>query len=282
MDIKFHCSEEANFTLKGQLVKAFSYKDYFIEPHNHDFYEMNIILSGGGLHQIESATFSVKRGDVFVIPPMTSHAYFNTSGLEVYHILLKNDFVKEKAAEAADFPGFLQLMEIEPFLRRNCSEAMFLHLTPKQLMEIQGDLKIIEGREAYDPRTAPLSNHTAWKIIYQLSYLLHEQGVSSDKTEATKYRHQILDTLEYLHQHLSEKITVSSLAARVFLSRSTFLRSFQAVCGCSPIQYLNRYRTKKAIELSKNSSMSKTEIAHFCGFYDLSHMERSIKKNKRK
>ena len=84
--------------------------------------------------------------------------------------------------------------------------------------------------------------------------------------------------IEYLHQNFSEKITIDGLAERVYLSRSTFIRSFQVFCGCSPIQYLTKYRAKKAMELLENATMSKTEIAHSCGFYDLSHMERMIKK----
>ncbi len=278
MDIKFHCDEKDNFRNENRFVRAFTYTEYAIEPHNHDFYEMNIILDGTGVHEIEGERFQAKRGDVFVIPPMTVHAYFNTEHLEVYHILLRKDFIRKNASESVSIPGFLKLMEIEPFLRQNCSDAMFLHLTPTQILEIQNDLKFIEEKGVFDEASfLPLQEHTAWKVIYYLSYLLHKQTDNEGTTLNTKYRHQILDTLEYLNCHFSEKVTILELARRVFLSRSTFLRSFQAVCGCSPIEYLKEYRVKKAIELTEASEMSKTEIAHFCGFYDLSHMERSIK-----
>lgn len=275
MDYKFHCHED-HFTSN---VSAFTYTEYSIDPHIHDFYEINIILNGFGIHQIENTTFSVKRGDVFVIPPTTVHAYFNTEHLEVYHFLLKSNFVKRSEKESLSFPGYLQFMEIEPFLRKNYSDAMFLHLTPSQLMELMQDFKFIESNSLFDKKDFyPFHDHVAWKIIYHLSYLLHEQTQKQQKNVTTKYKQQILDTLEFLHSHFNEKITVENLASRVFLSRSTFLRNFFAVCNCSPLQYLTNYRIKKAIDLSNNSTMSKTEIAHYCGFYDLSHMERNIKK----
>ena len=47
----------------------------------------------------------------------------------------------------------------------------------------------------------------------------------------------------------------------------------------SPIEYLNQYRCKKAAEQLIVSRYTKTEIAHSCGFYDLSHMERMLKKD---
>ena len=279
MDIKFHCDEASNFKGDNSFVRAFTYIEYSIEPHTHDFYEMNIVMGGYGIHQIESSVFEAKIGDVFVIPPMTSHAYYNTEHLEVYHILLKKDFVRNNQDEAMTMPGFLQLMEIEPFLRQNCSESMFLHLNPAELSEIKAEFKFIEQNGAFDQEAfSSLHRHTTWKILYYLSYLLHKQNDGEKMPIPTKYLQEILDTLEYLHQNFSEKITIDGLAERVYLSRSTFIRSFQAFCGCSPIHYLTKYRIKKATELLGNSTMSKSEIAHLCGFYDLSHLERSIKR----
>ena len=276
MIIKFHCIEKENFKTPEQVIRAFSYTEYFIEPHSHDFYEVNIILGGEGVHSIEGAEFTVGRGDVFVIPPMTVHAYRNTEHLEVYHILLKKSFMQMHLNELSVVPGFLRLIEIEPFLRRNYSEAMFLHLSESQLSEVQRDLRFIEDGRFEEENYHPLISHTALKILCCLSHYLSEQTVNENRGIPSKYREQILDTLEYLHNHYSEKTTVEDLAERVFMSRSTFLRNFTSVCGCSPIRYLQRYRAKKADELISGGAMSKTDVAHYCGFYDLSHMEKCI------
>ena len=63
-----------------------------------------------------------------------------------------------------------------------------------------------------------------------------------------------------------------------FLSRSTFLRSFQAVCGCTPHEYLRNFRIRHALELLEEGALSRTEIAHRCGFYDLAHFERAFQR----
>lgn len=276
MNVEFHCSESANFRDPGQSVRAFSYTEYSIDPHNHDFYEMNIVLGGRGIHRIEDAEFTVGRGDVFVIPPMVVHSYSSTEHLEVYHVLLRKDFIRGDS-EAKTIPGFLQLMEIEPFLRQSNPFAAFLHLDSRRLEEIKSDFKFIEeysafAKEGYEP----LCIHTARKMIYYLSYLLHRQMAGGDSVSGEKYRRQVLDTLEYLHLHFGEKITLQTLSERCYLSRSTLLRSFSEVCGVSPSRYLADYRIKKACELMESAAMSKTDIAHTCGFYDLSHMERCM------
>lgn len=277
MDLRFHCSEESNFRTEREFVRAFSYKDYYIEPHNHDFYEMNIVLGGNGIHLIEDASFKVSTGDVFVIPPLTVHAYVDTEELEVYHVLLKKDFIRDNKEESSLAEGFLQLTEIEPYLRQSFTEAMFLHLSPAELEEVKKETSLLEDGGEFDKAgSEPLKRHTAWRLLYYLSHLLSEQNKRELAPKENKYKKQILDTLEYIHLHFSEKITVEDLARRVYMSRSTFLRCFSAVCGKSPTDYVKDYRIRIAKELL-TTGRSKTEIAHEVGFYDLSHMEKSIK-----
>ena len=100
---------------------------------------------------------------------------------------------------------------------------------------------------------------------------------ASTKRDANKYDIEIIKVLEYIHKNYDSKLTIDLLCKKSFLSRSTFIRSFCAVCGCTPIEYVNRYRCKKAAEMMEDTRFSKTEIAHRCGFYDLSHMERTLK-----
>ena len=278
MDVKFHCVEKRDFPWKEQQVRAFLYKDYSIEPHNHDFYEMNIVLKGSGKHHIEGVSFDVKTGDVFIIPPMTVHAYTNTKELDVYHILMKKNFIFHNRNESEKIPGFSTLVEIEPYLRQHCSREMFLHLNNSELMQLKSDLSIIEENNIFDTEELlPLKHHTVWKILYWFSSLLYEQMHKENNNFSNKYETEIIKALEYVHHNYGSKITIDLLCEISFLSRSTFLRNFWNVCKCTPMEYINKYRCEKALELMDKTHMSKTEIAHQCGFYDLSHMERTIK-----
>lgn len=271
--------EKYYFKNESRSVCAFLYKDYSIEPHNHDFFEINIVMKGKGVHQIDKASFAVTPGDVFVIPPMVVHSYYDTENLDVYHILLQKRFVFENRKEYESIPGFLQLIETEPFLRQHFSKEMFLHLSYAQLMQLKTDLDFIdENNSFHKDGLEPLKNHTTWKILYWFSDLLRKQTYKDERKNLNKYEMEIIGVLEYIHRNYCNKITIDSLCKRSFLSRSTLLRSFYNVCKCSPIEYVNRYRCKKALELLDNTRFSKTEIAHSCGFYDLSHMERTMKR----
>lgn len=277
IDIKFHCDEKSNFK-NGLLVHGFSYRDYEIPLHNHDFYEMNIVLSGTGVHTIENNVLSVTVGDVFVIPPMVAHAYKNTGGLEVYHVLFHKNFIEKMAQKSKNVNGYLELMEIEPFLRSNLSNPIFLHLNDVRMIELKYELEFIEDKGKYSwEEYGELKYQTAKKLLFWLSALLYEQ-IKNTKKEKNKNELQILSALEYIHKNYGEKITIDHLCEKACMSRSTFIRSFVCVCGVSPIEYLNNYRLKKAEELLKRGILTKTEVAHECGFYDLSHMKRTISK----
>lgn len=114
---------------------------------------------------------------------------------------------------AGDFPGYLQLMEIEPFLRQQSSESIFLKLNPIQLSEIMRELNYLEDKGSFDNDSFfALRKHTAWKVLYMLSHFFHEQIENEKKAVDVKYRHQLPDILEYMHQHFSEKITVDDLS----------------------------------------------------------------------
>lgn len=274
MEIRFHCDQDHNFPDSQRLVRGVCYKDYEIEPHTHEFYEINIVMQGRGTHCIGECRVPVKTGDVFMIPPMTVHAYCDTDGLDVYHLLLHSNFVAQNGQEAETVPGYVHFMEIEPFLRSN-DASLFLHLSGSQLVQLRTQLQFLDDLSPYDHR---LKHHTAWQIVYWLSWLLAQQ--LEQKKPQNKYEASILDAMQYIHTHYGEKLTNEILCKAAYLSRSTFLRNFEAICGCTPAAYIRAYRSRKAVQMMQETTLSRTEIAHACGFYDLSHMQRSVKQER--
>ena len=164
-------------------------------------------------------------------------------------------------------------------MRSNFTDAFFLHLSQRQLIQVKNELEFIDDNGPFSwEKSSFMKYHTIWKLLYWFSELLDEQLKAVNTNVKNKYELQIINILEYLHKHFNEKIIVDDLCKKSYLSRSTFLRSFKAVCGMSPIKYLNNIRCRRALELLEKSEYSKTDIAHECSFYDLSHMERMLKR----
>ncbi|MBP3633125.1 MAG: AraC family ligand binding domain-containing protein [Oscillospiraceae bacterium] len=105
-DITFHCDIDYNFRSPEEQVRAFPYHDYAICLHTHSFYEINIVLSGRGVHQIMGTSLPVKAGAVFIIPPMVPHAYYDTENMDVFHILVRPEVIQKELKDACCVEDF--------------------------------------------------------------------------------------------------------------------------------------------------------------------------------
>lgn len=85
-------------------------------------------------------------------------------------------------------------------------------------------------------------------------------------------------SLEYLHRHYAQPLTVPALAAMEFLSPSRYSALFRARTGLSPQQYLIRLRMRTAMELLRGTDMPVREIARSVGYDDQLYFSRLFRK----
>jgi AraC family transcriptional regulator len=84
---------------------------------------------------------------------------------------------------------------------------------------------------------------------------------------------------DYIHEHLSENITLDDLASSVALSRYHFARRFRVSTGTTPHDYVLQQRVARAQTLLTRTNYPLLDIAVTCGFADQSHFNRVFKKH---
>jgi AraC family transcriptional regulator len=84
--------------------------------------------------------------------------------------------------------------------------------------------------------------------------------------------------LEYIEEHLSEDLSLASIAGAVGLSPFHFARQFREATGLSPHQYVIRRRVERARLLLTVTDRSLTAIAHDVGFANGSHLAAQVKR----
>ncbi|MBD2072107.1 helix-turn-helix transcriptional regulator [Leptolyngbya sp. FACHB-671] len=90
---------------------------------------------------------------------------------------------------------------------------------------------------------------------------------------------QLKQIIEYVHEHLSEELSLVGLAEQMNLSAFHFARLFKNSLGLSPHQYLlqNRVeRAKKLIAIAGKPDL--TDIGLQVGFYDQAHFTKAFKR----
>jgi AraC-like DNA-binding protein len=84
--------------------------------------------------------------------------------------------------------------------------------------------------------------------------------------------------MAYVHTHYAEKVSLKELAAYVGLSEQHLIRSFRKESGITPIDYLKRYRLRRAKALLEAGDKSITEVALEVGFSDSSYFARVFRR----
>ncbi len=85
--------------------------------HYHDYYEINLVTGGDGLHYFDSRRFHVKKGDFFVIPTHVKHGYINLGGLDVIHLIITQKFIDDNCTLFFKNKEYYSLFKFDPLLK---------------------------------------------------------------------------------------------------------------------------------------------------------------------
>ena len=85
-------------------------------------------------------------------------------------------------------------------------------------------------------------------------------------------------TAHYIEEHLSEELSVSSLANMVYVSSDHLTRTFKKKYQCTVSDYILKKRMIMAGELIKTSGMTITMVSDAVGFGNYSYFTEQFKK----
>lgn len=249
----------------------FSISEYevsrFHDLHGHEFFEMEIILSGKGTQILNGESSQLVPGSVYLLTPVDFHTIIPDPGLPLRLINLK--FTEEWLDEELRLflfsqPNRLsvrcegeQLVYIEGECRRLLAESITPRIGKKQAIRATLDrllvdlLRMIPDGDSQTPlKTSP-----------------------NDMSERFKLR----KALNYIDFHFREPITLKQAAAHTSWSPNYFSEKFSTIIGQSFQQYVQEHRLQYAHRLLHNSLLPVTEIAMASGFNSLPYFIRCFK-----
>lgn len=273
---KYQYSPTDVFLSPEDLVHGFIMRDYRIGMHVQEFYEINIITRGTGMHYIEGSRLPARCGDVFIIPPKIEHGYEGGEGFDVFHALLNDSFMEKYREELQRLPSFYLLFQAEPLMRARSPKPFHLSLVGNSLRETE---KLIDMLAGFRAPTTDIdiirSSCLAVLLITQLCEA-YAANVPSDENGTVSCDEAFMEAITQIHERYAEKITIEKLAQIAHLSRSAFIRKFSEICKMPPNRYLLYRRLEAARHLLLNTGLSASEIAARTGFYDASHFTRTF------
>ena len=91
-------------------------------------------------------------------------------------------------------------------------------------------------------------------------------------------RKVFIQALVYIHDHLSNKISLAEVALHCSVSKSYLCQRFHTSTGIQFVAYLNHIRVNTACEYLVNTQLSIADISYSLGFSSQSYFNKVFKK----
>ncbi|MEF2073421.1 helix-turn-helix domain-containing protein [Consotaella aegiceratis] len=229
--------------------------------HDHDFYEIVIVLSGNGWHVLNDEPHFITCGEVFYIKADDNHSYEQVNDLYLSNILYR-----------PDGGGRQDVMKIMLDDAANGSARRHWQVTEDVLAKITPLIETLES-EACNPD--PMSEMMAEALFNQLAVLLARARFAGDG-DALPSTVRLGHVLSYLRHNCTEQVDFEELARRFGYSLRNFNRLFREATATTPHDYLVKLRLSRAMRALLSTSDSITDVALASGFNDSNYFSYSF------
>ncbi len=223
--------------------------------HWHDYYELEIILSGEATHILNNTSMHIKRGDAYLLTPLDFHQFCEKTEMELLNTSFSEDYLPE---------------EIAPYIT-SLTSGIIYHFTEEELCFVE-QLLMRLNREI-------VSNHALKNIV---CHAILSQLLTPFIREANKHIITIPQQMQrasaYIYKNFRQNLLISDLAAHLGLSPNYCGNLFTKTFGVSFNTYLQQVRLKYAGRLLSSSNTPIAEIAIAAGFRSVEYFNWSFKK----
>ena len=123
-------------------------------------------------------------------------------------------------------------------------------------------------------------------IALLISLIVQYYSIDGGRRNARINSHykDIEKTLTYINEHLSEKMSLDTLACLAAMGKTNYSKAFKAVTGMTVWDYILNARVELAANflLEKKGDYNIAEVAYRCGFNNSAHFNKTFKKLKGK
>ncbi len=220
------------------------------ESNWHSELELELCLIGEGYVIIDSQKQSLSEGEITVINKELIHYTGSESNIKYDCLLISNDFLKSAGFESFEFESKIKSDVIKNLMQK-------LYITQNDLL--------------YRAKTQ--------KILLEILIELTEKHALKNAVRAeNKKSDAVKKSIRYIQENYKTKLTLGKIAQKALMDKYTFSKEFKRLTKLTPFEYINRYRTKRALEMIE-SGTSVSEAALNSGFNNMSFFSKVFKDN---
>ncbi len=263
------------------------------ELHRHEYFEMLYVERGTLVNRFKGDEVKLKAGDLLIMKPYVLHvledrmpsnarkAYclsFLPQAID-YGIQSLEELKVSKSPNKYFFKPFLSLTE-------EGSSAVKLSIEPErreELAELFSNLKL--ATHDYSDKGLALARCHLLNLLILLAEQ-HDNNILLKKpvkieleVSVSRYQDGLRKTLNYIHDHFTEPLSLEEMAAMSGASETYFCRLFKHETGMSFLNYVNGLRIERACVLLRDTCDNALDVCYKVGFNDYTHFGRQFRKN---
>ncbi len=268
------------YIAKHELLPFIEIKSIFTVYHNvdmhkrtpreesHDFPELAYVSDCLGEHKftLDGKEYSMKKGDLFIIPANARHqaAPFNKSTVDMISFAIEGD-ISKISGKVISLNGkqkqiFLTLI--------SDGSRLFVGNPPS------GYEKGVSLHERTNKLLLQKFKNQFELLILELYLSETEPELSTGERSAEEEFDRIAG---FMKSNVNKKLLLSDISKRFSLSETKIQRLFKKFAGCAPMQYYIDLKLNAAKELMLTTPMNSSEISRILDFSSVNYFSRLFK-----
>ena len=263
------------FRLPGDTPLAALLDDAFYPPyavdglHAHNCIELGLCVAGKGKIRTRALERAFSAGALLLVPRGVYHSQQNEGAPMTHWRYLEIDedaLLRSAPAQA--------LTDVRTLLDTARGDVLFLPGGDAQAAVLVETM--LERRRTPAGMSA---QEESLFVLLLLTMLSRDARLFPEEVGAPPPAMQPIEpALLYIREHYASEIRVGDLARSCAMSESYFRKVFLQLTGMAPLEYVNRYRIHRAVNLLHLTRESVQNIAWRCGFSSIASFNRNFKR----
>ena len=230
-----------------------------VQFHYHDFYEFYLFITGNVRLIVENRTYVLAPHTLLVIPPGNMHMATCMDQQVLYERIILNasqDCLRDLSSRELSLPGWMESLS---------ARGRYLFVLDDETY--QGCLRLTNEIIASSGENLPAMRHVnRCRISALLGMFAQSTQEDQSQPDALPIT-RVGQMIDYINQHLAERLSLDELAQHFFISKYHMLHLFKQYTCTSVYSYIQSKRIINAKTLMQ-SGVSPGEACRMSGFGD--------------
>jgi AraC family L-rhamnose operon transcriptional activator RhaR len=265
---------ERFFSLQNRIEANYVASHPIYPAHDHAFIEIQLIVAGTCLQRTSLGDTRPATGDVFLFRPGAWHAYEEVDGLSLYNCCFDSSLLARELAWTVDHPLLGSLLWFIPLSPEQHGIAA-LHLPPREVARCRSILDALRRLARKDP--AALFADELGLLLQFLGALGRHLPAELLRKTSEQPHSAVAAAIRLIDERPADPWTLRSLAQRVHVEPTYFVRLFRKAVGLPPMAYLAGRRAELAAGLLRDTDSPVSEVGRLVGWPDPNHFSRRFR-----